>query len=131
LFGGGQFGTRRAAIIALIGIAAYTILVGADAAVVRATIMGGTALFASLVGRRQDGLNTLAVVGSDLYMGRSFTRTGDGKLTNLGCITRYDTTAGTWKALPNQGLNDDVRALAVVGSDLYVGGTLPKPATGR
>ncbi|UCF27220.1 MAG: ComEC/Rec2 family competence protein, partial [Chloroflexota bacterium] len=62
LFGGGQSGVRRAAVIALIGIAAYTILVGADAAVVRAAIMGGTAVFASLVGRRQDGLNTLAVV---------------------------------------------------------------------
>ncbi len=62
LFGGGQTGVRRAAVIALTGVAAYTILVGGDAAVVRAAIMGGTAVFASLVGRRQDGLNTLAVV---------------------------------------------------------------------
>jgi competence protein ComEC len=62
LFGGGQFGVRRAAIFALLGIAVYTILVGADAAVVRAAIMGGTAVFASLVGRRQDGIATLAVV---------------------------------------------------------------------
>jgi competence protein ComEC len=64
LFGGGQFGVRRAAIIVLLGIMAYTILVGADAAVVRAAIMGGTAVLASLVGRRQDGLNTLAVVAA-------------------------------------------------------------------
>jgi competence protein ComEC len=64
VFGGGQFGVRRAAVFALLGIAVYTILVGADAAVVRAAIMGGTAVFASLVGRRQDGLNTLAVVAA-------------------------------------------------------------------
>ena len=64
LFGGGQFGVRRAVLIALFGIVVYTILVGADAAVVRAAIMGATALFASLVGRRQDGLNTLAVVAA-------------------------------------------------------------------
>jgi competence protein ComEC len=64
IFGGDQFGVRRAAIIALLGIAVYTILVGADAAVVRAAIMGGTAVFASLVGRRQAGLNTLAVVAA-------------------------------------------------------------------
>jgi competence protein ComEC len=64
LFGGGQSGIRKAVVVALIGVAAYTILVGADAAVVRAAIMGGTAVFASLVGRRQDGLNTLAVVAA-------------------------------------------------------------------
>ncbi len=64
IFGGGQFGVRRAAIFALLGIAVYTILVGANAAVVRAAIMGGTAVFASLVGRRQAGLNTLAVVAA-------------------------------------------------------------------
>ncbi len=64
IFGGGQFGVRRAAIFVLLGIAAYTVLVGADAAVVRAAIMGGTAVFASLVGRRQDGLNTLAIVAA-------------------------------------------------------------------
>ena len=64
LFGGGQFGVRRAVVIALFGIVVYTILVGADAAVVRAAIMGATAIFASLVGRRQDGLNTLAVVAA-------------------------------------------------------------------
>ena len=67
-------------------------------------------------------VHALAVVGSDLYVGGNFTRTGDGALTNLGRIARYDTTAGTWNPLPNQGLNNDVSALAVVGSDLYVGG---------
>jgi predicted membrane metal-binding protein len=49
LFGGGQFGVRRAAIIALLGVAVYTILVGADAAVVRTALVDGIAVFASLI----------------------------------------------------------------------------------
>jgi competence protein ComEC len=64
LLGRGRIGIFRGAIFVLIGIAAYTILVGADAAVVRAAIMGGMALFASLIGRRQDGLNTLFFVAA-------------------------------------------------------------------
>jgi competence protein ComEC len=57
-------GPRRGALAAVIGIAIYTFLVGADAAVVRAALMGGLALFARQVGRRQDGLNTLAFVAA-------------------------------------------------------------------
>lgn len=53
------FGQRRGAVFAGIGIIFYTLLVGADAAVVRAAVMGVTALFARHLGRRQDGLNTL------------------------------------------------------------------------
>ena len=55
-------GPRRGALLAIIGIAFYTILVGADAAVVRAALMGGLALFAKQVGRRQFALNTLLAV---------------------------------------------------------------------
>lgn len=55
-------GPRRGALLAVIGIAFYTILVGADAAVVRAALMGGLALFAKQVGRRQFALNTLLAV---------------------------------------------------------------------
>jgi competence protein ComEC len=55
-------GPRRGALLAVIGIAFYTILVGADAAVVRAALMGGLALLAKQVGRRQFGLNTLLAV---------------------------------------------------------------------
>lgn len=57
-------GQRRGALAAVIGIAIYTLLVGADAAVVRAALMGGLALFARQVGRRQDGLNTLTFVAA-------------------------------------------------------------------
>ena len=72
----------------------------------------------------------LAVVGSDLYVGGHFAETGDGSLTNLGGIARYDTTASTWHALPNQGLNNQVRALAAVGSDLYMGGIFTQTGDG-
>jgi hypothetical protein len=80
------------------------------------------------------GLNNtvlaLAMSGSDLYVGGYFDQTGDGTLTNLGRTARYDTTAGTWNALPNQGLNDDVFALAVSDSDLYVGGDFTQTGDG-
>jgi len=49
---------------AIVGV--YTLLVGADAAVVRAAIMGGLSLFARQVGRRQDGLNSLAFVAATM-----------------------------------------------------------------
>jgi competence protein ComEC len=55
-------GTRRGTAAAIVGIAFYTFLVGANAAVVRAAIMGTISLFAVQVGRRQQGLNTLAFV---------------------------------------------------------------------
>lgn len=55
-------GPRRGSLLAILGIAFYTLLVGADAAVVRAAIMGSLALFARQVGRRQFALNTLLAV---------------------------------------------------------------------
>ena len=53
------FGQLRGSIIAILGIALYTFLVGADAAVVRAAIMGGISLTARQLGRRNDGFNAL------------------------------------------------------------------------
>jgi competence protein ComEC len=53
-------GARKGAIAAVVGITIYTVLVGASASVVRAAIMGGLAIFARQVGRRQNGLNTLS-----------------------------------------------------------------------
>jgi len=52
-------GQLRGSIVAILGIALYTFLVGADAAVVRAAVMGGLALTIRLLGRRNDGLNAL------------------------------------------------------------------------
>ncbi len=57
---GRALGARRGAAAAALGLGLYTILVGADPAVVRAAIMGVLALFARQVGRRQNALNTLA-----------------------------------------------------------------------
>jgi competence protein ComEC len=57
----GRFlGLRKGAVASVLGIGFYTLLVGASASVLRAAIMGGLALFARQVGRRQDGLNSLA-----------------------------------------------------------------------
>ena len=53
------FGQMRGSIFAILGIAFYTFLVGADAAVVRAAIMGGLSLTIRQFGRRNDGLNAL------------------------------------------------------------------------
>ncbi len=55
-------GPRRGALLAVVGIAFYTILVGGEAAVVRAALMGSLALFARQIGRRQAALNTLLAV---------------------------------------------------------------------
>jgi competence protein ComEC len=56
------FGERLGAAFAIIGIIFYTLLVGADAAVVRAAFMGSLSLLARQLGRRNDGMNALAAV---------------------------------------------------------------------
>jgi competence protein ComEC len=53
-------GNRKGSLAAIIGISLYTVLVGASASVVRACIMGGLGLLAAQIGRRQNGINTLA-----------------------------------------------------------------------
>ena len=54
-------GRRRGLWLTGIGIGLYTLLVGADAAVVRAAVMGILALVALQAGRQQLALNTLAI----------------------------------------------------------------------
>ena len=56
------FGERLGAVFAILGIIFYTLLVGADAAVVRAAFMGSIALLALQLGRRNNGLTALAAV---------------------------------------------------------------------
>jgi competence protein ComEC len=51
---------RWAPLLAIVGIAAYTLLVGATPSVVRAAIMGGLSLIGAQLGRRQTGINSLA-----------------------------------------------------------------------
>jgi len=59
-----MFGARRGAILAILGIAFYTFLVGANDAAVRAAVMVTLALLAEQIGRRTQGLNTLAFVAA-------------------------------------------------------------------
>ncbi|MEN6409487.1 MAG: ComEC/Rec2 family competence protein [Anaerolineaceae bacterium] len=61
-------GARRGAAAALVGILLYTLLVGAQPPVARAAVMGGLSLFAAQVGRRQNGLNSLAFTAALLCL---------------------------------------------------------------
>ena len=56
------------ALAALLGISGYTVLVGADAAVVRAAIMGAFGVFGGLFGRRQNGLNSLGMAALGMML---------------------------------------------------------------
>jgi competence protein ComEC len=58
-FFGRTFGSRKGMLTAGVGILVYTLLVGADPAVVRAAIMGGLSLLALRLGRRTHGLASL------------------------------------------------------------------------
>jgi competence protein ComEC len=51
-------------LIAAIGIAVYTVLVGAAASVVRSALMGGLVILARTLGRRSHGLTSLGVAGA-------------------------------------------------------------------
>jgi competence protein ComEC len=62
-FFGRLLGSRRGMLSAGAGILVYTILVGADPAVVRAAIMGGLSLAALRLGRRTHGLASLGAAG--------------------------------------------------------------------
>lgn len=73
---------------------------------------------------------TMAVIGTDLFVGGYFMQTGDGALTDLGNITRYDTVNHSWHALANHGLSAAVYALEASGSDLYVGGAFTMSGDG-
>ena len=55
---------RRGAIVSAVGIIFYTLMVGANPAVVRAAILGMLTLLGLQVGRRQVGLNSLVFVAA-------------------------------------------------------------------
>jgi competence protein ComEC len=61
---GRMLGRWRGALLAALCIGVYTILVGANASVVRAAVMGGLSLFAAQLGRRQSGINSLAFIAA-------------------------------------------------------------------
>ena len=69
-----------------------------------------------------DNVGIFAVSGDDLYVSEYFTQTGDGMLTNLGHVVRYDTINKTWYALSNRGLDRGASTMTVSGNNLYIGG---------
>ncbi len=58
----------RSMVLAALGVGVYTLLVGADAAVVRAAIMGWLGLLARYFGRQQDGLLALLVAAAAMNL---------------------------------------------------------------
>jgi uncharacterized protein (TIGR03437 family) len=72
----------------------------------------------------------IATSGSDVYVAGSFTRANNSNSSNIStnCIARWNSGTGLWSALGGgsgagaNGVNGDVLALAVSGSDLYIGG---------
>lgn len=78
-----------------------------------------------------DGLNglvsALAIDGDNLYVGGSFTRSGDSSII-LNRVARYNLTTGTWSPLSNNGLNGTVYSLSISGGNLYVGGDFSRTA---
>ena len=70
----------------------------------------------TLGGGVNDRVTSLAVSGSDVYVGGWFTEAGGSP---AGYIARWD--GSSWHAL-GSGVNDGVYAIAVSGSDVYVGG---------
>jgi competence protein ComEC len=85
---GRLFGPRRGAIVSIAGITFYTIMVGADPAVVRAAVMASIAIFAALMGRRQVGLNTLVFVAALMALGNPLV------LSNVGFQLTFGATLG-------------------------------------
>jgi competence protein ComEC len=54
-------GRKSGALAAVLGISGYTLMVGGDAAVVRAAIIGTLGVLGGMFGRRQNGLNSLGL----------------------------------------------------------------------
>jgi competence protein ComEC len=61
-------GRKWGALAAVSAITIYTVLVGADAAVVRAAIMGALGVFGGMFGRQQNGLNSLGLASFGMLL---------------------------------------------------------------
>jgi len=73
-----------------------------------------------------DYVFALAVMGDDVYVGGSFTQICGNPACDAGNVTmnrlaRWSTITKSWSTV-NNGVNNVVYALAVTGTDLYVGG---------
>ncbi len=67
-------------------------------------------------------VNVIAINGSDVYVGGSFTSLGDGT-TSAKNIAKWN--GSSWSVLPvggSNGVNNTVKAISISGPDVYVGG---------
>jgi trimeric autotransporter adhesin len=74
------------------------------------------------------GVNAIAISGSDVYVGGLFNSLGDHS-TSAKCIAKWNTTTSTWSTLTSgesNGVNDEVKTIAISGSDVYVGGNFDR-----
>ena len=94
---GRVLGPRRGAVAAVAAISLYTVMVGADAAVVRAAIMGGLSLFAGQVGRRQHGLNSLGVTAGLMLLFNPMTLWDVGFQLSFAATLGLIVYAGPWE----------------------------------
>jgi hypothetical protein len=68
-------------------------------------------------------VRALAVVGNEVFVGGSFNEAGGVSANN---VARFNTQTNTWSTLgtgSSNGVNGEVRALAVVGNEVFVGGS--------
>lgn len=66
-----------------------------------------------------DSVSAIVVISGGVYAGGSFNTAGGNAANN---VARYSNSGGTWSALA-QGVDIEVRALALSGSTLFVGGS--------
>jgi len=80
------------------------------------------------------GLNgnvtAVAISGDTLFVAGNFSATFDGAVTNLNRVARYDLSTNTWSPLGENGLNNSASSLAIVGDNLFVGGSFSSTFTG-
>jgi competence protein ComEC len=112
-------------LVAALGIALYTVLVGAAASVVRAAIMGGMAILARRLGRRSDGLTSLAFSGAAMTAVQPWTLWDIGFqlsfAATLGLILYADPLqSGIERLLLCRVSKEKARALARVASDVVL-----------
>ena len=66
-------------------------------------------------------VNALAIVGNDLYIAGSFTRSFDNAHFLLR-FTRFDLITETWFEVANSGLNSDAKRMMAAGNYIFVNG---------
>ncbi|MCB9069664.1 MAG: hypothetical protein H6629_17910 [Calditrichae bacterium] len=70
--------------------------------------------------------NVIAIIEFNgfIYAGGQFSSTGDGSVTGLNYIAKWD--GSNWTPV-GSGFNNAVRDFAILGGELYAAGVSPKP----